>query len=336
MSAGTPVVSLRGLSKTYQPTPPLMRFLVRTAIRDDVVALDGVDLEVRAGEICAVVGPNGAGKTTMFRILTGLTTPTGGTADVLGLDAHHESLQVRRVIGWMPAEDRSLFMRLTCQENLHFHGRLQGLGRRELRQRIPEVLEQVGLGDRANDAIFALSAGMRSRIQLARALLHRPALLILDEPTGAVDPVGAHQLLEVISTLVREHRLAALISSHRLEEIEALHSHVVLLDHGRIRYQGDLDELRRDWDRPQVELTFRTAEAARAAETLLIGGDHTVEVEGTKALCRLGADATTGDLLARLDGLTSEIVHVRELAIPLRDLLAQIYRQGPKLVGGRR
>lgn len=319
-----PVVSLRSLSKTYHPTPRWMRLLVRTTIHQPIMALEDVDLELHAGGICAVVGPNGAGKTTMFRILTGLTTPSGGSARVLGLDADRDSLEVRRRIGWMPAEDRSLFLRLTCRENLLFHGRLQGLAGRTLDLRIAEVLEQVGLAGRAESSIFSLSAGMRSRVQLARALLHRPALIILDEPTGAVDPVDAHALLEMISTLVRDHRLAALISSHRLEEIEALHAHVILLDRGRIRYQGDLDDLRRDWDRPLVDLEFRTAGAARAAGALL--GVDAAEPDGLSLRCRLEPQATTGDLLVRLGDLSGEILHVREAAIPLRDLLAQLYQ----------
>lgn len=321
----TPVVSMRGVTKVYRPTPPIMRMLVRTTIYEDVVALDGVDLDVKAGQTMAIVGPNGAGKTTIFRILTGLTTATSGSAKVLGLDTVRDALDVRRKIGFMPAEDRSLFMRMTCLENLIFHARLQHVPRRDIVPRCLEMLEHVGIADRARSSVFSLSAGMRARLQLARALLHRPRLLILDEPTGAVDPVGAHHLLELIQQVVQEHELATLISSHRLEEIEALGENVVLLDKGRIRYQGDLDHLRAQWQRPVVELEFKTEDAAAiAARTLAASGAEVIQV-GLRLECHLPAESTTGDLLQWLDLRRHELVHVREAPTPLRDILAEMY-----------
>ncbi|MDP8971486.1 MAG: ABC transporter ATP-binding protein [Actinomycetota bacterium] len=313
-----------------------MRFLLRTNILEPITALADVNLEVHPGQVCAVVGPNGAGKTTMFRILTGLTTPTAGTATVLGLDAHHESDAVRRVIGWMPAEDRSLFMRLNCNENLYFHGRLHGIARSQLKERIPTLLDAVGLGQRGASSVFSLSAGMRARLQLARALLPQPKLLILDEPTAAIDPMAAHGLLSLIVDLVRDHRLAALISSHRLEEIEALHSHVVLLDKGRVRHQGDLDELRRKWDRPDMEIEFDDPQTARRAAELLIGHATVVPTKDACIRCSVADGVTTGHVLRELSPVLPAIRHVRELPIPLRDLLAQVYRREPLLTGEQR
>lgn len=325
MQDAAAVVSMRGVTKIYQPTPPIMRMLVRTTIYEDVVALAGVDLDVAAGQTVAIVGPNGAGKTTMFRILTGLTTATSGIAQVLGLDATRDSLEVRRLIGFMPAEDRSLFMRMTCLENLIFHARLQHLPRRSMGSRCLEMLDQVGIAERARSSVFALSAGMRARLQLARALLHKPKLLILDEPTGAVDPVGAHGLLDLVQRMVREHELAALISSHRLEEIEALGSHVVLLDGGRIRYQGDLNQLRAQWQRPIVTLEFPTRYAASQALAIVAGAGIEVERFGARLECHLHSGSTTGDLLRWLGSSGHELLHVREAPTPLRDILAQMY-----------
>jgi ABC-2 type transport system ATP-binding protein len=320
-----PVVSVRGVSKVYRPTPRIMRMLVRTTIYDDVVALDGIDLQLAAGQTLAVVGPNGAGKTTLFRILTGLTTPTSGSAEVLSLDVDRQSLAVRRLVGFMPAEDRSLFMRMSCIENLLFHARLQHLPKRELHVRCMQALDEVGLAAQARSSVFALSAGMRARLQLARAIVHKPRLLVLDEPTGAVDPVGAHELLVLLQRLVAEHDLAALISSHRLEEIEALGSNVVLLDRGRIRYHGDLGALRDQWQRPAVQLEFETESiAARACARLLAAG---VEVQhgGVQLECRLLSGSTTGPMLRALGELADDLVHVREEAVPLRDILAEMY-----------
>ncbi len=332
MSSATPVVAVRGVTKIYRPTPVAMRMMVRTTISSDVIALDGVDLTVQAGETVALVGPNGAGKTTLFRILTGLTTPTAGTAEVLGLDVDRQSLQVRKRVGFMPAEDRALFMRLTCLENLLFHARLQHIGRRTIKQRCLETLDEVGLAAQARSSVFALSAGMRARLQLARAIVHRPRLVILDEPTGAVDPVGAHELLLLVQRTVHEHNLAALISSHRLEEIEALGSNVVLLDHGRIRYHGDLDTLRAQSHPSAIELVFGSDQEADAACALL--GAVTVELRrsGTEVVCRPRPGLATGQLLSALGSLSERLVHVRETATPLRDILAEMYsRPAPEL-----
>ncbi len=210
MSAATASIVVDDVGKTYYPSPGWMKAMVRSNIVQPVVALDGIDFSVEPGEIVAVVGPNGAGKTTTFRILVGLTTPTSGTATIMGHNSEHESVAIRRLVGWMPGDDRSLLMRLTCEENLRFHGRMQGMKGESLKARIAESLELVDLGHAAKKSIFALSAGMRARMQLARALLHDPKVLILDEPTGAVDPVAAHGLINLIMDIVETRRLAAL------------------------------------------------------------------------------------------------------------------------------
>lgn len=324
-----PVVSLRGLGKIYAPTPRWMRFLVRSTITSPIVALSDVDLDVCAGEICAVVGPNGAGKTTMFRILVGLTTPSSGHATIGGLDVHTQSLGVRHLVGWMPSEDRSLFLRLTCWENLYSHGRLHGLPRRTLVRRIPDTLAQVGLGDRIDSAGLALSAGMRARLQLARALLTRPRLLLLDEPTASVDPLGAHRLLGFIMRLVDEHQMAALISSHRLEEIEALHSNVILLDQGHVRFRGDLDALRTRYDQAQLGLEFTTPESAREAAQALALNSSIQRMGPTSLVCCPHRETTAGELLEQLGPLITQVHRIREHHRPLRDVLADMYKEEP-------
>jgi len=328
-SSAEAMVRVEGLSKVYRPTPRWMRTLVRTVIREDVAALEDVSFTVRRGEVCALVGPNGAGKTTTFRILVGLTTPTSGRATVMGFDCVSESIAVRQVVGWMPAEERSLLMRLTCAENLYFHGRLQGLRGHDLRSRISATLDGVGLGGKADDAVIALSAGMRARLQLARAILHDPMVLILDEPTGSVDPVAAHEILGMITSMVEERGMAALISSHRLEEIEALQSHVVLLDEGNLRYDGDLEALRRTWDRPRLEVHLSTPERAiEAAERIrAVGVGEAESVDEGTVLLTPAAGVSVGQLIAELGSLLSEVVDVREIRTPLRDVLAEMYRR---------
>jgi ABC-2 type transport system ATP-binding protein len=330
------VIVLSGLTKRYDPTPRWMRIFARSHITHPVQALDGVDLVVRAGEICAIVGPNGAGKTTMFRILVGLTTASGGRGTVLGLDVGRDSEQVRQVVGWMPAEDRSLLMRATSRENLYLHGKLQGMTRADIIARTPEILATVGLGEQVDTVVAGMSAGMKARLRLARALLPEPRALILDEPTGAVDPIAAHGLLKLITDLVARERLAVLISSHRLEEIEALQSQALLLDKGRVKYSGDLDSLRKTWERPQVELVFDTDENAHRAAAHLAAADVTVEALGTALRCGLHGGQSVGSVLQSLGPLLGTIRHVREIPMPLRDLIAQVYAREPVAGGSAR
>ncbi|MFC7533539.1 ABC transporter ATP-binding protein [Actinoplanes sp. GCM10030250] len=327
------VIVLSGLTKLYEPTPKWMRAFARSHLTQPIKALDGIDLVVRAGEICAVVGPNGAGKTTLFRIIIGLTEATSGHGHVMGLDVARESEQIRQVVGWMPAEDRSLLMRATVRENLQLHGRLQGMSRKELEARIPYVLETVNLSPQTETVIASLSAGMKARVRLARALLPGPRALILDEPTGAVDPIAAHGLLNLIMDLVKQERLAVLISSHRLEEIEALQSKALLMDGGRIKYSGDLDSLRQQWDRPQLELVLSNESDTRLVADGLRAQGLDVVVDGLTVQCQLAGDQTIGAVLGGLGGTAASIQHIRETPMPLRDLIAHVYRLNPAAGG---
>ncbi|HKY47102.1 MAG TPA: ABC transporter ATP-binding protein [Acidimicrobiia bacterium] len=312
------------VSKVYVPSPPWMRLLLRSSIRRPVVALEDFSLDVQPGQILAVVGPNGAGKSTLFRVLTGLTTPTSGRAYVCGLDVTQKSHEVRRLIGFAPADEKTLLLRNTCRENLVFHGQLQGIPKRRLMRRVNETLDFVGLGNAADRVGIALSSGMKARLQLARALLHRPQVLILDEPTSAVDPVAAYELLELIKQVVKDQNAAALISSHRLEEIEALHNDVVLLDEGLIKYRGNLDTLRSIWEEPRLEITFHAElECLRAYNQLQrIPEVEVVGVEGTTLT--LATSIGLGKLFALANGEMSGVQSIQELKLPLRELLAKI------------
>jgi len=312
------------VSKVYVPSPPWMKVLLRSSIRFPVVALEDCSIDVKAGEILAVVGPNGAGKSTLFRVLTGLNTPTTGRAFVCGLDTTTKSHEVRRLIGFAPADDSSLLLRNTCRENLVFHGQLQGMPRKHLQKRVSETLDFVGLGPAADRVGIALSTGMKARLQLARALLHRPRVLILDEPTSSVDPIAAYELLELIKQAVTEQGSAALISSHRLEEIEALHNDVVLLDDGLIRYRGDLDSLRRIWDQPRMEIRFHAdAECQRAAKVLDQMHDvDVVEVDGD--VLTVATSIGLGKIFSQANGQLSGVQSIQEVRLPLRELLAKI------------
>jgi ABC-2 type transport system ATP-binding protein len=318
------VVEVRDLTKIYLPSPAWMRVFLRTQIKESVLALDSISLRFEGGQICAVAGPNGAGKTTLFKILTGLLAPTSGSASVLGIDATRQSPERRRVVGFMSGDDRSLWLRLTCVQNLEFRGRLQGIRGQELSSRIDEVLVAVGLGDLGDRVGFALSAGMRARLQLACALLHNPPVLILDEPTGAVDPLGSFELLEMIRRVTTERGLAVLFSTHRVDEIEALGEKVVLLHRGRVVHVGDIDHLRGSLDRQRVTFRFATATAARRAASLVDGSSDTEIVMARDDLLTLATGARIGTVLERLGDTASAISSVNEERVPLREVLAEV------------
>lgn len=325
---GGPVVSISNVTKVYTPYPPFMRILLRSSIKSSIVALNDVSVDVEAGSILAIVGPNGAGKSTLFRILTGLTTPTEGSATICGFDVTSQAFHVRSRVGFAPADERTLLLRHTCRENLMFHGKLQGMELRGLLREVDATLELVGLGKAKNRAGIALSSGMKARLQLARALLHRPAVLILDEPTGAIDPLAAYEVLEIIKQAARERNIATLISSHRLEEIEALHDNVVLMDQGKIVYKGDLDVMRETWDKPGLEIVFEdAASATRVAELVVNMGLATIS-EHDGVVLTLSSDLGTGKLIHALTGQTEQIRSFREVKLPLRDLLAKILLSG--------
>lgn len=320
-----PAVELRGLTKVYEPSPRWMRVLTRSASRRSQVALDGVDLTVERGTICAVVGPNGAGKSTMFRLLMGLTTPTAGSARVLGLDCSRRAESRRMPIGFMPADDRSLFLRLSCRENLAFQASLRGYVGDRLDRRVHEVLDMVDLAPSRDTAAFALSSGMKARLQLARAMVHEPTVLILDEPTSTVDPVAADDLLRLIQRLTSEQSLAVMLSSHRLEEIDALDEMVVLLDAGKVVFRGDLRALRQIAALTEVVLELTTdAVAAEVAGALGLVAD-VASVHHHGRTVALTANLPLGSVLAALGPRTADIVHVDERSSSTRSLLREVY-----------
>lgn len=318
------LVEVHGLGKTFLPLPRWARAFTRSPITRPVRALDGVSLRVSASEILAVAGRNGAGKSTLFRILTGLVTPTEGWARVCDYDAVKEAGSARPLIGFVPGDDRSLSLHLTTRENLKFRGRLHRLAAGRLNARIDEVLDVVDLTEQADNTGFALSSGMRARLQLACALLHEPPVLILDEPTASVDPVASHSLLETIRRLAREQQLAVLLSTHRADEIEALSDNVVLLDHGRVLHLGPLDLLRARHESGIVELTFdRTAAAQLAAGRLAaLDGVDRVGVHG--ASVTLATSLSAGQLLTSLDGALGAVDAVQHHRLAVRDLLATV------------
>ncbi len=208
------------LSKTYREHGETLR------------AVDGLDLVVRPGEVFGLLGPNGAGKTTTIGMLTTRIVPTGGRARVGGIDVTASPARVKQRVGVVP-QTNTLDRSLTVGDNLYFHGRFFGLGAAGARSRTEALLEQFRLADRADARVDALSGGMAQRLMVARALLHRPAVLFLDEPTTGLDPQSRLALWDLLREF-HAHGQTIMLTTHQMEEAEVLCDRVAIMDGGRI------------------------------------------------------------------------------------------------------
>ncbi|WP_322815927.1 ABC transporter ATP-binding protein [Chloroflexus sp.] len=204
-------------------------------------AVDGLNLTVRKGEIFGLLGPNGAGKTTTILMLLGLTEPTSGSVRVLGLDPARQPLSVKARVGYLP-DQVGFYDNLTARENLNYIAKLNGMREPEMSKRIATALEQVGLSNVADRRVKTFSRGMRQRLGVAEVLIKQPQLIIMDEPTLALDPEAVREFLDLIRKL-KERGITMLLSSHLLQQVQAVCDRVGLFHKGRMVLEGTVSEL---------------------------------------------------------------------------------------------
>jgi len=224
----SPVISVQNLVHRYQ----------------DRTALAGISFDVHPGELFGLLGPNGSGKTTLFRILSTLIVPSAGAAIVAGFNTYRNPAEVRRSIG-VVFQEQSVDPQLTAYENLWHQGHLYGLRGSLLKNRIREILTRVGLIDRAKDRVETFSGGMQRRIELAKGLLHRPQVLLLDEPTTGVDPGARRDLWQYLRALGEQENVTVIVTTHLMEEAERC-DRLAILNEGKIVAFGTPDELTRE------------------------------------------------------------------------------------------
>jgi ABC-2 type transport system ATP-binding protein len=266
-----PAIEARSLVKTYP---------------GDVRALDELSLTVPAGTIFGLLGPNGAGKSTTVRILTTLSRADAGTARVAGLDVQAEAGAVRHAIGCV-GQRSGADREATGRENLRLQGQLQDMRGRELTARVDELLAQFGLIDAADRIVRTYSGGMQRRLDIAMALVHRPRVLFLDEPTTGLDPEIRVEMWREIERLKREEGLSILLTTHYLEEADRLASELAIVDRGRVVAGGSPERLKAELrgDAINVELAFGANGAVEAALAPLAGIRELV-IEGTSLRAR--------------------------------------------------
>jgi daunorubicin resistance ABC transporter ATP-binding subunit len=211
--------------------------------RAEVRAVEDMELRIETGEFFGLIGPNGAGKSTTIGMLTTRVLPTSGRALVAGLDVVRHPARAKRLIG-VVQQTNTLDRALTVGENLEFHGRYFGLSAREARRRTDELLERLQLAERSRSLVFELSGGMAQRLMVARALVHRPTILFLDEPTSGIDPQTRINLWQVLRDLHADGQ-TILLTTHYMEEADALCQRIAIMDHGRILADGTPDQLKR-------------------------------------------------------------------------------------------
>ena len=292
--------------------PPILEVNDLVKKYADLTAVKGISFDIQQGEIFSLLGPNGAGKTTTISVLSTLYLPTSGDARIGGFSVTKDPMAVREIIGVVP-QDLALYEDLTARENLVFWGQMYNLSGKTLKNRVDEVLEQIGLSERANQRVKTYSGGMKRRVNIGVGLLHRPRLLFMDEPTVGIDPQSRRAILDSVKELNRQG-MTVLYTTHYMEEAQELSNRVGIIDHGDLIALGT-----------QAELTRQVGEN----ETLVL---HLAEEEDPQPLADalramegvLGADVSDHSVTVIVpeaeDALAPAITRANELGVKIRSV----------------
>ena len=259
----------------------------------DLAAVNKINFAIDTREIFGLIGPNGAGKTTLIRMLTTVIPPTEGTARIAGYDIRHEQDQVRRSIG-VVSQATTLDVELTAWENMNIYAKYYDVPAESRKDRIKELLDVVGLGDRASFTVGSYSGGMKRRLELVRSLIHRPKVLFLDEPTTGLDPQARSAVWEYLQGLHEKQEITVVITTHYLEEAEALCDRVAIVDYGKIMALGTPTELKRKvmgGDVVEAEVAALPNQALEALKNSKIALDVKKRENILTVLVRSGAEA---------------------------------------------
>ncbi|XZE54390.1 ATP-binding cassette domain-containing protein [Planctomycetaceae bacterium SH139] len=313
------IIEVNDLKKTYRSG---------WLSRNKVPALRGVSLQVRPGEVFGLLGPNGAGKTTLIKVLLGIVRRSGGSATVLGKPAG--SVASRHRIGYLP-ENLRVERHHTARTALRFYGRLSNLAGAALEKRLDELIELVGLKGRDKEAIRQFSKGMNQRLGLAQALLHDPDLLILDEPTDGLDPVGRSDVRNLLRRLGDEGK-SVLMNSHILQEVELVCDRVAIMTHGTLRSLGSIDDLTEVTRFGTLVIHVQADQADAAMTALTPLGEPIIDVaigrDSVPISISVENQAETDDCIDRLRAAGVSLARLEIKRPSLEDIFLGIVRTG--------
>jgi len=315
------------LTKRFQKAKSYREMLLRPFAKQDITALRNVSLSVKAGETFALVGPNGAGKTTLIKILSTLILPTAGDAFVAGHEVKRQPAEIKRRIGCVVAEERSFYWRLTGRQNLNFFAVLNNIPKAAVKERVDEVIAQVGLERHADKAFKAYSTGMKQRLAIGRALLADPEIVLFDEPTKSLDRPTAQLIRGLIADFAtRMPKRTVFFATHDLQEAEELAGRLALLDCGELKACGTPAELRRAiCERKRYTLRLRqpNERVANVLRQFATAGQPagTRAAEGT---CFLVEITNTGDISSVIRELVQAGAQIVECT-PVKPSLGEVF-----------
>ena len=293
---------------------------------DALRAVDGLSLEVPAGTVFGFLGPNGAGKTTTIRLLLGLLEPTAGRAEVLGFDTRTEADEVRLRSGAL-LEHTGLYERLSAEDNLEFYGRAWRLPTPERRARIKELLAHLGLWERRKERVGTWSHGMKRKLAVARTLLHRPAIVFMDEPTAGLDPVAAAALREDIATLASQEGVTVFLTTHNLAEAEKLCEQVGVIRQGKLVAVGRPDDLRAGAGTPSVEVTGSGFTDELLQRLQMQPEVASAEVQNGRLVIGLRGEAQVGPLVSLIVEAGAQVEEVRKGSTSLEEVFLTLMEE---------
>jgi ABC-2 type transport system ATP-binding protein len=291
-----------------------------------VRAVDNLSLEVPSGAVFGFLGPNGAGKTTTMRLLLGLLEPTSGRASVLGFDTQTQADEIRCRTGVL-LEHSGLYERLSAEDNLEFYGRIWRLPAGERRARIEELLSHLGLWEQRKKSVSTLSRGLRQKLAMARALLHRPLLVFLDEPTAGLDPIAAAAVRKDLATLAAREGVTVFVTTHNLAEAETLCDLVGVIRSGKLVAVGHPDELRRMSGAPHVEIVGRGFDDEILALLCARAEVASAEVRNGRLIIYLRGKTDVAPLVSLVVGAGVQVEQVRPCQASLEEVFLTLMEE---------